>query len=1180
MNKKARLLVFGTIMVVILAMFLVNLPTVEGGRKCVELSDEFEERNDCFKDYFDNGCRQCGTNSPGGKGPGCDGGGDPCVPGPWVNTGKTTCKDIYTESIEKKNNCVASKWFDKTCTYFCYDETCQPGLRIDDMKVFGEDCVADPITVKCMASIVEEKEVKKHVRAYVDNDNSGSFTGGEGCRYSHFDGKYSVFICTAEATTGTVAVGCTVRGIPQVGPDLFKEIEVGGEDCCPRYEDESLLIHYPFDYVEEHECRTTCEPEQDSCYMYAVQDQGATDSIFFNLDVYNGVFNDIGPRRNGYDIEAISMHPDTGVIYGFTGDKGGAVNKKKLLIIDGVTGIPTYDNAACQLDITQNMEFQASSFNPVTKELWVSGDNTGLRTINVNTCESTIIMDTPHPPEDLAWDLNGEYMYILYQSADGGTISKYNPLTGIITEVCTNVGNAEGLEFDVAGNLVIGYHYTDLDFNLDVFDLSTCSAKNVHTYENIAYTDVEAFVFDSCSIVPPPPTCVDEWWLTCGDGVCSDSEDECLCPEDCTRSYTCKEAIEQGLITGQINGDKATVVNNADQSYEVTLAVYKKFDDIIDNQEIYDYETSQVGSKSSHTFEVDVPSCSYQIDLVCGPVLESLNCQLNPGNCRYGNKKLDWEHVNGNNFCMSTCSPEGDQCGGIAGDLCCEGYTCDYGNPYNGVDIVNSPPHPDATGICVLDQQMCGNGVCDTGEVEDIGLCPENQNGQVASCVECPQDCGGVCDTSYAPVCGLPQFETCPQGSACSPPPETYPNLCNLNQAGATYLYDGVCADACSDIYDPVCGQPPACEGNSNCNVVGISAPRTYSNRCVLDKTEGASYLYDGECDSGGMVCNSNIACPMVHCALGENCGGYECQNGLCVLVVPTLTCGTVGTILSDVANEGVQACCEGLTPVMYDSYDSTTGICSIFGESAVCINKGDGVCDSQNHENQCNSVDDCAPSNGNLISGNVVACTSDARMCPDGSWVGRTGPNCEFICPITDNPMVILDYSENKLNARGYNLERVEGKIDGAVKFNNDDSIIVRDYSPLFDFSTGTGMQSWIKTNDKQAMLYDHNGGLGIHRLIRGFRVEIRDGKIAFSVAVGQGNSRMDGGSVKKSSIEKVIGKTVVSDGTYHHIAVSYNNKVMEIYIDGKIDAYKVLQGNSQILHNNQDITLGKEWI
>lgn len=28
------------------------------------------------------------------------------------------------------------------------------------------------------------------------------------------------------------------------------------------------------------------------------------------------------------------------------------------------------------------------------------------------------------------------------------------------------------------------------------------------------------------------------------------------------------------------------------------------------------------------------------------------------------------------------------------------------------------------------------------------------------------------------------------------------------------------------------------------------------------------------------------------------------------------------------------------------------------------------------------------------------VMCTMDAMQCPDGSYVGRTGPDCEFICP------------------------------------------------------------------------------------------------------------------------------------------------------------------------------------
>jgi hypothetical protein len=32
---------------------------------------------------------------------------------------------------------------------------------------------------------------------------------------------------------------------------------------------------------------------------------------------------------------------------------------------------------------------------------------------------------------------------------------------------------------------------------------------------------------------------------------------------------------------------------------------------------------------------------------------------------------------------------------------------------------------------------------------------------------------------------------------------------------------------------------------------------------------------------------------------------------------------------------------------------------------------------------------------------GDGVLCTMDAMQCSDGSWVGRSGPDCQFVCPI-----------------------------------------------------------------------------------------------------------------------------------------------------------------------------------
>lgn len=43
------------------------------------------------------------------------------------------------------------------------------------------------------------------------------------------------------------------------------------------------------------------------------------------------------------------------------------------------------------------------------------------------------------------------------------------------------------------------------------------------------------------------------------------------------------------------------------------------------------------------------------------------------------------------------------------------------------------------------------------------------------------------------------------------------------------------------------------------------------------------------------------------------------------------------------------------------------------------------------------------------------VACTQEAKQCPDGSYVGRTGPHCEFSpCPDDNGPK----NSDNSLNA------------------------------------------------------------------------------------------------------------------------------------------------------------------
>ena len=43
-----------------------------------------------------------------------------------------------------------------------------------------------------------------------------------------------------------------------------------------------------------------------------------------------------------------------------------------------------------------------------------------------------------------------------------------------------------------------------------------------------------------------------------------------------------------------------------------------------------------------------------------------------------------------------------------------------------------------------------------------------------------------------------------------------------------------------------------------------------------------------------------------------------------------------------------------------------------------------------------------------------LISCPADAKACPDGSYVGRTGPNCDFrACPLSTKDWILIDKKE-----------------------------------------------------------------------------------------------------------------------------------------------------------------------
>jgi hypothetical protein len=71
-------------------------------------------------------------------------------------------------------------------------------------------------------------------------------------------------------------------------------------------------------------------------------------------------------------------------------------------------------------------------------------------------------------------------------------------------------------------------------------------------------------------------------------------------------------------------------------SYPVGLAIYKRFDGRINNQELYDYRLAVIPPNSTLTLTVNNPSCRYQGDAFYGSLIESF-----AGGVRYGERRLD-----------------------------------------------------------------------------------------------------------------------------------------------------------------------------------------------------------------------------------------------------------------------------------------------------------------------------------------------------------------------------------------------------------------------------------------------------------------------------------------------------------------------------------------------------------
>jgi len=131
------------------------------------------------------------------------------------------------------------------------------------------------------------------------------------------------------------------------------------------------------------------------------------------------------------------------------------------------------------------------------------------------------------------------------------------------------------------------------------------------------------------------------------------------------------------------------------------------------------------------------------------------------------------------------------------------------------------------------------------------------------------------------------------------------------------------------------------------------------------------------------------------------------------------------------------------------------------------------------------------------------VACTTDAKLCPDGSYVGRVGPNCEFaVCPETRTV---------KLYYYNYELDRDES---GNARCSRNGLVPVEREIPI----TQTPIQDAIRilllgeiTNEERAQ------GIDSEYPLEGFSLKgasLNDGVL--TLEFNDANSKSVGGSCR----------------------------------------------------------------
>ena len=242
-----------------------------------------------------------------------------------------------------------------------------------------------------------------------------------------------------------------------------------------------------------------------------------------------------------------------------------------------------------------------------------------------------------------------------------------------------------------------------------------------------------------------------------------------------------------------------------------------------------------------------------------------------------------------------------------------------------------------------------------------------------------------ACTKEYKPVCGSKPIICIT--TPCNPVPTTYGNRCEMNADGASLLYEGVCRDGGD--------QPPVISGFSGPTTLAVNQSGTWSISASDPENQTLSYQVTWGDEYVPYAMNSAMtASAPAFVQTTTFTHSYAAAGTYTITIVVRDTSGQSAKTSSTVQVTGSISCTQEYAPVCGQPPEPA---CRHSTPACMIATPG-----PQTYSNICYLN---AAGAALLYSGqcqNTVVCTQEAMQCPDGSYVGRTGPNCQFVCPTT----------------------------------------------------------------------------------------------------------------------------------------------------------------------------------